>query len=463
MKLILKFGGSSVANATCIKNVNDIIASKLVHNKVYVVLSAFQGVTDSILELIQTPSLPDMISDQLGPLEERHMRVVNELNLSQDPLLSGELRRLFGEMQVVLTSRPDSRVELPLWRDEMLSFGERLSARIMVASLVKRGLEAEVWDARQVVLTNNEHGNAYVHYQRSYDRIRSYLKSHTKLQIITGFLGATDAGATTTLGRSGSDYSASIFGAALNVDEIEIWTDVDGILTANPTLVDGARSIEHLTYEEAMELAHAGAKVIFPPTMIPALYKRIPIRIKNTFNPSHPGSLISQERLLNDQITVGLSTVSHVSLLRLQGAGMVGVKGINARLFLCLAERGISIMLVSQAFSEHSTCLALKPDETEEALEAIETEFARELKLKYIDKASVASDLSLVAVVGEGMQTTPGIAGVVFEELGKEKINVEAIAQGASGRNLSFIVRDDEVKRAITALHKRLFKERSAI
>ena len=210
-----------------------------------------------------------------------------------------------------------------------------------------------------------------------------------------------------------------------------------------------------------MELAHAGAKVIFPPTMIPALYKQIPIVIKNTFNPSAPGSRISQDRVLDGKITVGISSVSHVSLIRMQGAGMVGVKGINARLFTCLADKGISVMLVSQAFSEHSTCFAINPTEIEVAVAAIETEFEYELGLKYIDKLRIESELSLVAVVGEGMQTTPGMAGIIFEVLGKSLINVEAIAQGSSGRNVSFIVRDQDVQTALQALHKRLFERKT--
>ncbi len=454
MKKILKFGGSSVADASCIKQVAQIIQSRQSGGEsVYVVLSAIKGITDQLLALSMAQHSHE-ISSTLDVVRTRHLEIVQGLGIKD----SRELQRLLEELGSFASSRPNNEKALPAWRDELLSFGERLSGQIMVACLNQRGLESEPLDARQVILTNDEHGNAYVHYQRSYDRIRDYLKDRHKMQIITGFLGATEAGVTTTLGRSGSDYTASIFGAALNVDLIEIWTDVDGIMTANPALVEEARSIKQLTYEEAMELAHAGAKVIFPPTMIPALYKQIPIQIKNTFNPDDPGSMITQERLLNDQITVGLSSLSHISLLRLQGAGMVGVRGINARLFTCLAANGISIMLVSQAFSEHSTCLAIKPEETDKAISAIEAEFAHELKLKYIDKVSVESELSLVAVVGEGMKSTPGVAGKVFAILGEAGINVEAIAQGASGRNLSFIVRDDQVRKAILALHRKLFK-----
>ncbi len=463
MKKILKFGGSSLADADSIKQVASIIKQTLQSGaEVYVVVSAMAGVTDMLTGIGKDAMKGGSSEDKLGELIDVHEDVILHLGLDSN----FELVRSFGNLSTLLSETinqcPGATDDFAMWNDELLSFGERLSARIITAYLNKIGNVAETLDAREVILTDTNYGNAYVYYQKSYDRIRVYMLNREKLQVITGFLGSTEYGTTSTLGRSGSDYTASIFGAALNVSEIQIWTDVDGILTANPGLVDEAISIPQLTYEEAMELAHAGAKVIFPPTMIPALYKQIPIVIKNTFNPTAPGSRIGQDRVLNGAITVGLSSVSHVSLIHLQGAGMVGVKGINARLFTCLAEKGISVMLVSQAFSEHSTCFALNPSEIELALAAIEAEFENELSLKYIDKIRVESDLSLVAVVGEGMQTTPGIAGIIFEELGKAMINVEAIAQGSSRRNISFIVRDQDVQTAIRALHKRLFERKTA-
>ncbi len=462
MKKILKFGGSSVADAECIKQVASIIKQSLQSGvEVYVVVSAMAGVTDRLAEIGKLARNGGITEDKLGELIDVHEDAILLLGLDSDI----ELVRSFGELSTLLseTARqcPGATDDFAMWNDEFLSFGERLSARIITAYLNKIGIVAETLDARDVILTDTNYGNAYVHYQKSYDRIRVYMMNRDKLQVITGFLGSTEYGTTSTLGRSGSDYSASIFGAALNVSEIQIWTDVDGILTANPGLVDDAISIPQLTYEEAMELAHAGAKVIFPPTIIPALYKHIPIVIKNTFNPSAPGSRISQDRVLDGKITVGISSVSHVSLIRMQGAGMVGVKGINARLFTCLADKGISVMLVSQAFSEHSTCFAINPTEIEVAVAAIETEFEYERGLKYIDKLRIESELSLVAVVGEGMQTTPGMAGIIFEVLGKSLINVEAIAQGSSGRNVSFIVRDQDVQTALQALHKRLFERKT--
>ncbi len=459
MKKILKFGGSSIANGERIKNVVSIIESALNStNEIYVVISALQGVTDALIKIGIEVRDGKYTETSLQTILDKHAEVIMQLGLDTDMDLGTIFKQLSSELGKHIPRCPGASVDFAMWNDDLLSFGELLSVRILTAFLRSKQIDAELLDARKVVVTDSNYGNAYVHYQKSYDRIRTYIMNRSRLQIITGFLGANEYGKGTTLGRSGSDYSASIFGAALNVDEIEIWTDVDGILTANPKFVDGPNSISELTYEEAMELAHAGATVIFPPSIIPALYKHIPIVVKNVFHPELPGTRISQDRSLMGDITVGISSVSHVSLMRMQGAGMVGVKGINARLFTCLANKGISVMLVSQAFSEHSTCFALKPEETDLAMMLIDDEFAVELKAKYIDSIRVENDLSLVAVVGEGMQTTPGIAGIIFEVLGREQINVEAIAQGSSKRNISFIVRDIDVKKAINALHRRLFE-----
>ena len=463
MKKILKFGGSSVADAACIQSVAQIIANAHTPgNEIYIVLSAMQGVTDALIKIAGDVRDGKFLAPALQSLLDKHEAVMLQLGLDTDMELVTSFRQLSTEMKDHLPRCPGASVDFNMWKDVLLGFGELLSARIMSAYLRSKLIDAELLDARKVVITDSNYGNAYVHYQRSYDRIREYVSNHGRLQVITGFLGANEYGNATTLGRSGSDYSASIFGAALNVDQIEIWTDVDGILTANPKVVNKTVPIPELTYEEAMELAHAGAKVIFPPTMIPAMYKRIPIVVKNTFRPDQPGTRISPDRSLQGKITVGLSSVSNVSLLRMQGAGMVGVKGINARLFSCLADKGISVMLVSQAFSEHSTCFAVKPEETDLALMCIDDEFDKELKAKYIDSVKVQNDLSLVAVVGEGMQHTPGIAGLVFQVLGQEKINVEAIAQGSSRRNISFIVHDNEAQRALQRLHQVLFERAEA-
>ena len=455
MRKMMKFGGSSLANAERIHAVYEILRSEVqAGHEVAVVVSAIQGITNDLL------SLCEQAADRTGLLNRiilRHTDLVTELGLSEDRELHGRIKALNAGIRELMVDGPETQLHQMEWQDEVLSLGERYSATIISHYLSSLGLPGRFIDSRDLVLTDNSFGHAYVHYQQSYDRVRQAIPDLGAIPVITGFLGATESGQTTTLGRSGSDYSAAIFGAALNVDEVHIWTDVNGILTTHPDWVPSAHTIPELSYEEAMELAHAGAKVVFPPTMIPLQYKGIPIVIKNSYAPEEDGTRIVREREVGDDVIVGISSLRHVSLIRLSGPGMVGVRGINARLFNCLAEAGISIMLVSQAFSEHSTCFALQPQETDLAIEAVEAEFARELRFKYIDTVRAERDMSLVAVVGEGMLTTPGMAGRVFDLLGEQAINVEAIAQGATRRNISFVVRDEDLVRAVNILHAGLF------
>jgi aspartokinase/homoserine dehydrogenase 1 len=424
-----------------------------------VVVSAFGGVTDQLLALANSAFNAKPIEYSLQILSNHHLQIINTLFEEN----STEIKKLFGvylkKLKTDLDIITNDNKLTPQATDKILSYGELISSTIISYYLTQKNIPAEQLDARHVVLTDNHFNNAYVHYQRTYNRIRAYCKNRNKMQIITGFLGATERGETTTLGRSGSDYSASIFGAALIASSIEIWTDVNGILSADPNIVKDAKTISELTYEEAMELAHAGARVIFPPTMIPAKYKNIPIIIKNTFNPNHPGSRISQSRELNNKNEVGISSLSGISLLRLQGAGMVGIHGINARIFSTLAKEKISVLLVSQAFSEHATCFAVNPNLVEKAILVLESEFEMEMKNHYIDHIRCEDELSMVAVVGEGMRHTPGISGKVFGRLGIEKINIIAIAQGSSERNISFIINNKDVKRAIRSLHHYLFSD----
>ncbi|MBT7082688.1 MAG: aspartate kinase, partial [Candidatus Marinimicrobia bacterium] len=428
---ILKFGGSSISNADRIRNVEGIIRQKLNENEpLAVVVSAHGGVTNKLVTLAESAAKGQDVSSLFQDLKEHHIRIIEVLFPKVYKAIRSQIELYFDELQNDISFLSSEKKLSSQSLDKFLSFGELFSTLILAEYFSQNGIPAEQLDARDVVLTDDHYGYAYVHYQRSYNRIRSYFKGRAKLQIITGFLGATESGETTTLGRSGSDYSASIFGAALNASFIEIWTDVDGILSADPNIVTDAKTIPNLTYEEAMELAHAGARVIFPPTMIPAKYKQIPIVIKNTFNPEHSGSLIKQTRKVNGEKAVGISSISDISLLRLQGAGMVSIHGINGRIFSALARKKISVLLVSQAFSEHATCFALNPLMVKKAVNALEVEFAVEMKNRYIEPIRIEENLSMVAVVGEGMRHTPGISGTVFGTLGNQEVNIIAIAQG---------------------------------
>ena len=458
---ILKFGGSSVNTPERIKHVVQLIVSE---HPCAVVVSAFGGVTDQLIQLMEIAEKGIPFKDELDSLIDRHIQTINTLQIhTHKDELTQTIRGIEMELKKSLKTISGKKECTPRLNDLVLSVGERLSANIITEVCVDIGIDVKYLDARKVVLTDDHFGSAFVHYQDSYNRIRTECEDKTITRIITGFIGSTEEGETTTFGRSGSDYTASIFGAALNVDEIEIWTDVNGILSADPNVVPDAKTISHITYEEAMELAHAGAKVIFPPTMIPALYKSIPIRIKNTFEPENPGTIITKNRTLGKHFAVGISSLYNITLIRFQGAGMVGRYGVIGRVFEALANKKINIILVSQVFSEHSICFAIQPEEVSLAQSLLNNEFAFELENKFIDSIKIESDLSLIAVVGEGMRHTPGISGKLFSVLGEQNVNLIAIAQGSSERNISFIIKNEEVESAIRSLHDYIFLDNEKI
>lgn len=453
---ILKFGGSSIANADCITKVVGIIQSlkdEPTHN--IVVVSALGGVTNKLSTLAGHCSDPIFLKNQLTKLYNYHQQICDTLNLN----LLQFLQQSFKSLGEILENK-NGLVEMEL-RDTVIAYGELIASQLVAGYLTQSGTPADALDARKIILTDEHFGSAFVHYQKSYYRIRTAFENLVKVQVVTGFIGATEDGRTTTLGRSGSDYTASLIGAAMNAQEIQIWTDVDGLHTADPASVHQAKSISHLNYEEAMELAHGGAEVIFPPTMIPALYKKIPIRIKNTFNPSHKGTLISNQTPESHKIAVGISSRSGVSLLRLQGAGMVGLFGLIGRIFTTLAAEKINIILVSQVFSEHSVCFVINSIHSETAESLLKHEFEFELNNHVIDKIIVENNLSLIAMVGEGMRHTPGISGKLFKTLGNQHINVIAIAQGSSERNISLIVADDSSEKTLRVLHREFFENKT--
>ena len=456
---ILKFGVSSVKMTERIELVGQLISSA---HPFAVFVSAFGGVTDQLIQLTACAERGTDYNNELQLLFDRHRQTIHDLHLEKE-LLFSTVQKIEDELGDTLSTIANQKKCTPQLKDAALSVGERLSANIITEACIEKGINAAYLDARKVILTDDHFGSAFVHYQKSYSNIRNEWKDESRTRIITGFIGATESGKTTTFGRSGSDYTASIFGAALNVKEIEIWTDVNGILSADPNVVFDAKTISHITYEEAMELAHAGAKVIFPPTMIPALYKSIPIRIKNTFEPDNPGTAITQARARYDHFAVGISSLYNVSLIRFQGAGMVGRFGVIGRVFDALAKKKINIILVSQVFSEHSICFAIQPAEVDLAESILKEEFLFELENHFIDSIKIENDLSLIAVVVEVMHYTPGISVKLFSVLGEKNVNVIAIAQGSSERNISFIIKNDEVKSAIRSLHQYIFSDNAII
>jgi len=457
---ILKFGGTSVGSADTIKAVVEILLQNKKSKKDFaVVFSAMSGVTNSLVEAGKKASQTDDDYNQVvRNIENKHINTVKSLiDVRFQSKVIANIKLLINELEdllhgVFLLKELSARTN-----DLVLSFGERLSCYIISEYMKQSNISAELLDARSVVRTDNRFGAARVNFKITDKNIKDHFKQSKGVQVITGFIASTDKNETTTLGRGGSDYTASIFGAALNVDEIEIWTDVDGVMTADPKKVKRAFTLPGISYQEAMEMSHFGAKVIYPPTLQPAFSKKIPIWIKNTFNPTHPGTLISVKTQANDFLIKGISSIDNISMLNLQGSSMVGVPGVSARLFNTLAKENVNVILITQASSEHSICMVVDPKDQDRAKEAIDEEFANEITAGKIDKVIIQKNLSVVAIIGEGMKNTSGISGKLFGAFGKNGINVVAIAQGSSELNVSVVINTADLSKALNALHEAFF------
>jgi aspartokinase/homoserine dehydrogenase 1 len=452
-----KFGGSSVADAACMERVAKIIEADPAGRKA-VVLSACRGVTDALLGLValaerQDPSLDDRIEE----LRQRHVGIAREL-LSDDLYdefvvqLDRDCRDIGGILQTVRLVRAASTS----LRDLIAGYGEIWSTRIFERLLRRRHQSRGpvLWlDARRVLLVEWGPLGPGVRWEQSRANLRQHVPADfVGTVVVTGFIATDTQGLQTTLGRNGSDFSASIFGSLLNASEIVIWTDVDGVLSADPRLVPEARVIDTLSYNEAMELAYFGAKVIHPQTMAPAVHKRIPIWIRNTFAPQAPGTLI-HDRTAPSPLVKGITTVERIALVNLEGAGMIGVPGTAHRLFGALREEGISVILISQGSSEHSICFAVPEGEAERAERVVRRAFEPELREGQIQSIDVNRSCSILAVVGDGMAGAHGVAAQVFGALGNAGVSVRAIAQGASERNISVVIDGRNSARALRAVH----------
>ncbi len=446
---ILKFGGTSVGSPERIQKVIEIIKG---YKNSAVVVSAFGGVTDKLIDVGRSAAEGSKAYKKMfQEIEKQHITAVKKLVKNPAKTLK-EVRTTLKELEEVLRGINLIKEVSKRTLDLVMSFGERLSAYIIAQSL-----NAEFLDSRLLIKTDENFGYAKIQVQRSNKNIQEYFKKHKRLQIITGFIATTDLNETTTLGRGGSDYTASFFAAALKAEEIEIWTDVDGIMTADPRKVKKAFSIPNISYQEAMEMSHFGAKVIHPPTMQPALSQKIPIRIKNTLNPSFEGSVISKEKCTREHIVKGISSISNVALLRLEGGGMVGVAGVAKRLFESLANENISVILISQASSEHSICFAIDEKLTKKAKKVIEEEFSLEIQAKQVRPVSIEKGVSIIAIVGENMRNTPGVSGKLFQALGKNGVNIVATAQGSSELNISTVISEKDESKALRAIHNAFF------
>jgi aspartokinase/homoserine dehydrogenase 1 len=455
---ILKFGGSSVANKENILRVFDIIKPQNEREEIAVVFSALGGVTEILLSTAEKAKSGNRTYvDHVKGLEERHFELVKQLipvQLQSAVLTFVKVR--FNELEDLFHGIFLIKECSPKTLDYVASFGERLSAYILTEALKVEGLPAVYLDARSVIRTNDRFGNAKVDFSSSNDLIQDFFHQNPGLKIITGFIASTEKGETATLGRSGSDYTAAIFASALQADSLEIWTDVSGVLTADPKLVYTAFTIPQLSYSEAMELSHFGAKVIFPATMKPAMKKGVPIYIKNTFEPKNPGTLINGDHP-SGKLIKGISSMSGIALLNIEGAGLLDVVGVSRRVFGALADAHVNVILISQASSEHSVCIAIRMDEVSIAKDAIEKEFLYEIKNGEMDPVVVISDMAVVAAVGENMKHNPGASGRMFSSLGRNNVNVHAIAQGSSELNISAVISQTDLQKALNALHEAFF------
>ncbi|WP_293931883.1 bifunctional aspartate kinase/homoserine dehydrogenase I [Sphingobacterium sp. UBA6645] len=459
---ILKFGGTSVGSVESIQAVLKIVkASFDAGEKPLVVLSAMSGVTNLLTQMAEDAAAGKPFDEGLKQLEERHFEVVKKLIAVkyQNPVLT-RLKLLFNELEELLQGVSALKELSNQSRDLIVSFGERCSNYLVAKVMEQEVPESEYINASYYVKTDSNFGNAHLNEPLTTQLIQALSHTHAdKLLFVTGFIGSNEQGRITTLGRGGSDYTAAIFGSVLNATAIEIWTDVNGMLTADPRIVKKAFSLPVLSYTEAMELSYFGAKVIYPPTMVPAFLKKIPIVIRNTFEPELAGTVIQFESGKSSYPIKGISSIADVSVINLTGSGMVGKSGFSGRLFTLLAREQINVILITQSSSEHSITFAVNPSDAEKAVKLISTEFELELLANKLSAPVIEESLSILAIVGENMKRTPGMSGRLFHALGRNGINVRAIAQGSSEFNISVIINKEDLAKALNAVHDAFFAE----
>ncbi|HRP32763.1 MAG TPA: bifunctional aspartate kinase/homoserine dehydrogenase I [Agriterribacter sp.] len=458
---VLKFGGTSVGSADNIKRVISIVKEKIKKDKTIVVVSALGGTTDALLNAgLAAATGNEQYKEALQHIEQRHLETVKLLIPVQHQ--SHELslvKKLCNEIEdicngVFLLGEFSART-----CDRMISYGELMSSQIITAAFNHSGVAAAWKDTRSLVQTNNAFGNAAVNFSVTRKQISDFVAvCKDTLVIMPGFIATNATKETTTLGRGGSDYTAAIMAAATDATCLEIWSDVPGMMTADPRWVSGARVIPSISYQEAMELSHFGAKVLYPPTIQPVLRKAIPVIIKNTFAPDDAGTVIGPKATTNGNAIRGISSISDIALFSLEGSGMVGVPGFSRRLFQALSEEQINVILITQGSSEHSICVGVDAVAIHRAKEVVEAEFEHEIAIEKVQPVVVETALSIVALVGENMKSHPGISGKMFGTLGRNGVNVRAIAQGSSERNISAVVATRDVRKAINILHEEFFE-----
>ncbi len=457
---VLKFGGSSVAKPKRILQIIDILKDyEAKGEKFAVVFSAFGGVTDYLIDMCELAEKgDDSYKEKIQAFKQRHLEAVDELmTVENKQKMMSDILENHNHLENLLEGIKLLGEASDRTMDHVLSFGERNSAYIISHAMRQRGLDCHYLDARKVICTDSQFRAAKVDFDTTNEYIQGHFHSRKDIAVITGFVAKNANGVTTTLGRGGSDYTCAIFAAALQAEAIEIWTDVNGVMTADPRKVPNAFTIPSMTYAEAMEMSHFGAKVIYPPTIQPALQKNIPLYIKNTFEPEFKGTLVSHEADDGKNPIKGVTSIQEVTLLTLQGSGMMGVPGSSARLFGSLGRAKVNIILITQGSSEHSITFAIDPKQTPKALETLNEEFINEMQQGLINPVKVENDLCTVAVVGENMKAQPGVAGHMFNALGKNGVNIVAIAQGSSELNISTVIKREDEEKALNAMHEAFF------
>jgi aspartokinase/homoserine dehydrogenase 1 len=460
---VLKFGGSSVGTTDAISKVIAIVKESVLKTPTIVVVSAMSGITDQLILLAQTASQGNegykMMIQSLAKKHEDAVRAL--LPPPQQSATLNIVQQLIQEIEshcegLYLQNELSLQIQ-----DQLMSYGEILSSKIIAAAFEAEGVD-QVWlDSRAMIKTNSSYSSAVVDRALTNQKIQQYFTNpanqHT-LYMAPGFIASNAAGHTTTLGRGGSDYSAAIYAAALSVSVLEIWTDVSGMMTADPRIVPHAKAIPKISYHEAMELSHFGAKIIYPPTIQPVMQAHIPIWIKNTFEPEHPGTLIEIASAKDNYSIRGISSIKDICLLSLEGAGMIAIPGFTKRLFDALAKKQIGIILITQSSSEHSISVGVSMQDTHLAKIAVDSEFEEEINSQLLEPLIIEKELAIIALVGEQMRNHPGVSGKMFTVLGANGINIRAIAQGSSEKNITAVIEAQDVQKAMNLLHEAFFE-----
>ena len=460
---VLKFGGSSVGTPEAISKVIAIVKERVKTTPTIVVVSAMSGVTDQLILLAQSAAQGnEAYKTIIQNLEQKHLDAVRALlPIQQQSGTLSMVKQLINEIESNCDGLFMLRELTMRMQDRLISYGEILSSKIIAAAFEAEGVD-QVWlDSRAMIKTNSKYFNAVVDRSTTIKTIQAYFEIPSNkhaLYMAPGFIASDAEGNTTTLGRGGSDYTGAIYAASLKASVLEIWTDVSGMMTADPRMVHNAKEIPKISYQEAMELSHFGAKIIYPPTIQPVMRENIPVWIKNTFEPEHPGTLIENESPKDDNFIRGISSIKDICLLSLEGAGMVGIPGFSKRLFDALAKKQINVILITQSSSEHSICVGVNVQDTHMAKIAVDAEFEQEINTQVVEPLIIEKDLSIIALVGEQMRNHPGVSGKMFGVLGRNGINVRAIAQGSSEKNITAVIASQDVRKAINVLHEEFFE-----